>query len=239
MTRAFIAVCFVAAPAIAQSADTVKWFQTTEQALMDALAPGDKAVWDRVMDEGCVITSEEGDVQNKQQFLADLRGLPPGLTGGIVVKELTVQELPGFAVVRYLADEWEIIFGQKLATKYRATNTYRRDGQSWKLVALHLSVVTVDPPAQIETNPRWAGLAGTYQLVPDGWTFTVEHKDGKLYGGRDPKKLRPFIAMTPTAFVLSGSLGEWLFVVDAKGNGTKIIGLRKFGPLVWTRIKKG
>ena len=35
-----------AAPATpnASSAQTAKWFQTTEQALMDALAPGDKVV---------------------------------------------------------------------------------------------------------------------------------------------------------------------------------------------------
>ena len=41
-----------AAPATpnASSAQTAKWFQTTEQALMDALAPGDKAVWERIMD---------------------------------------------------------------------------------------------------------------------------------------------------------------------------------------------
>jgi hypothetical protein len=29
------------------SADLVRWFQATEQALMDSIAPGDKTVWSR------------------------------------------------------------------------------------------------------------------------------------------------------------------------------------------------
>ncbi len=74
---------------------------------MDSVAQGQKEVWDRAMDPGCVITSEEGEVTGKRQFLEQLRPLPPGLTGAIRVKELSVQEFADFAVVRYLADEWE------------------------------------------------------------------------------------------------------------------------------------
>ena len=99
------------------------------------------------MDPTCVVTSEEGQVLGRQQFLDELRPLPEGLTGGIAVRELKVQEFPSFAVVRYLADESESVFGQSLSVKYRVTNTYRRDGAEWKLVASHLAVVTQDPPA--------------------------------------------------------------------------------------------
>lgn len=109
-------------------AATVAWFQSTEQSLMNAIAAADKGPWVRVMDEGCVLTTEEGKVLNVADFFKELSPLPPGLAGGIAVKELTVQELPGFAVVRYLADEWETVFGQRLTTKYRVTDTYRRVG---------------------------------------------------------------------------------------------------------------
>jgi hypothetical protein len=87
------------------SFDLVRWFQATEQALMDSVAPGDKTVWERVMDPGCVVTSEEGQVLTKEQFLKELRPLPPGLTGGIRVRDLTVQDFSTFAVVKYVADE--------------------------------------------------------------------------------------------------------------------------------------
>ncbi|MGH9365255.1 MAG: nuclear transport factor 2 family protein [Thermoanaerobaculia bacterium] len=221
----------------AAPADTVRWFQATEQALMDSIALGDKVVWDRVMDSACVITSEEGQVLSKGQFLDELRPLPPGLTGRITVKELTVQEFPEFAVVRFLADEWESVFGQKLATKYRVTDTFRRDGKAWRMVASHFAVVTQNPQPQTVSSSAWPGFVGAYRLLPEGWTFHVELRDGKLYGGRDQKKLKPLIPLTPDAFVLSGSLGEWLFVTNEKGKVTHILNFRKFEPLVWTRVE--
>jgi len=219
------------------STETVRWFQSTEQALMDSIAVGDKSVWQRVMDPSCVVTSEEGQVLAKQEFLDDLGPLPPGLRGGIAVKELTVREYPGFAVVRYLADEWESVFGQGMTTRYRVTNTYRPGvtKADWKMVASHLSVVTQDPPAQEVSSASWPGLVGKYRLLPDGWTFTVELRDGKLYGGRDPKSLRLLIPLTPDSFVVAGRLGEWLFVTE-NGKGVRIVNFRKFEPLVWTRV---
>ena len=201
---------------------------------MDAIATGDKAVWDRAMDPSCVLTTEEGQVMTREQFLASLRPLPSGLTGAIAVKELTAQEFPSFAVVRFMADEWENVFGQRLTTKYRVTDTFRRAGSGWTMIASHVSVITQNPPTQNVSKTNWPALAGTYQLLPNGWTFTVELRDGTLYGGRDPKKLKPFIPMTSDAFVLSGSLGEWMFVVE-NGVARRIVNLRKFETLIWTR----
>ncbi len=227
-------------PAKAQAASpaTVEWFRVTEQALMDAVATGDKGVWERAMDPSCTVTSEEGEVTSRQEFLDEMRPLPQGLSGGITVRDLTVQEFPGFAVVRYLADEWESVFGQRLTTKYRTTDTFRRDGKSWKMVASHVSVVTQDPPAQPVSGAGWGAFAGTYGLLPDGWTLTVELKDGTLWGGRDPAKLQRFIPLTPDAFVLTGHLGEWIFVTE-NGRAVKILNFRKFEPLVWTRVGAG
>jgi hypothetical protein len=217
------------------SAETLRWFQSTEQALMDSIAVGDKGPWERTMDPACIVTSEEGDVVSRRQFLDDLRPLPPGLTGSIAVKELTVDEFPGVAVVRFLADESEVVFGQRLATRYRVTDTYRGAAGDWKMVASHTSVVTQDPPAQQVSRAGWTGFVGRYRLLPDGWTFTVELRGGTLYGGRDPKKLKPLIPLTPDAFVVSGSLGEWLFVTE-NGRAVRVLDFRKFEPLVWTRV---
>jgi hypothetical protein len=225
-----------AEPQEAKSApETRQWFEAVEQRLMNAVGSGDKSVWERIMDPSCVITSEEGQVMTRQEFLDELRPLPPGLTGSIAVKDLTVQEFPTFAVVRYLADERETVFTQMLATQYRVTDTFRRDREGWWMVASQIAVVTRDPPPQIVSNGRWPSFVGTYQLLPDGWTFTVELRQGRLYGGRDPKSLRPFIPLTWDAFVLSGRLGEWLFVVEP-GEEAKIVTFRKFEPLVWTRV---
>ena len=105
------------------------------------------------------------------------------------------------------------------------------------MVASHASVVTRDPPEQPVSTDGWAGFVGRYRLLPDGWTFTVELREGKLYGGRDVKKLRPLIPLTPNAFVVSGSLGEWIFVTNERGQTTRILNFRKFEPLVWSRVE--
>jgi len=213
------------------------WFQQTEQALMDAVAAGDRSAWERVMDDTCVVTGEEGEKLTKAEFLKGLRPLPQGLSGTIVVRELTVQDVDNVAIVRFLLDESETVFGQQLATKYRNTDVFKRSGDSWTLVATHTSVITADPPAQPVPTDGWSKLAGTYRLLPDGWSFHVVLRDGQLFGGRDPNALRLLIPMSPTAFVLKGSLGEWLFVTDSQGKGTRIVNLRKFEPLVWTRVE--
>ena len=220
----------------AASAETVAWFQKTEQALMDSVAAGDRTPWERVLDLDFQATSEEGEVLDRATLLLSLRGLPPGLSGTIAVRELTVKELPAFAIVRYLADEKETVFGQQLATKYRVTDTFRRDGASWKLLASHTSVVTQDPPAQTVRTDAWPGFVGAYRLLPDGWTFTVELRDGQLFGGRDPQRMRRLIPLTGNAFVQEGGLGEWIFETDAQGKVTHILDFRKFEPLVWTRV---
>lgn len=224
--------------ALAQPAQrpSLEWFQEIEQAMMDAVAVGDADTWDRATDASYILTTEEGQVMTKAELLKRFRPLPPGLKGTIVVRDLTVQDAGDTAIVRYTADETETVFGQRLTTKYRVTDVFRPNAGAWKIVASHTSVITADPPAQDVSTAGWPGLAGTYRLLPDGWTFHVVFRDGRLFGGRDPAKLQPFIPMTPTAFVLSGSLGEWLFEVDQSGRGTRIVNLRKFEPLVWTRV---
>ncbi len=234
-----LALGSAAARADEDQASLVSTFQRLEQRLMDAFAPGDKAVWDSVMDDTCVVTSEEGQVSSKADFLRDLRPLPAGLSGGITVRDLTVQPMASVAIVRYEADEWEQVFGQRVTTKYRMTDAFRRDGTGWKLVASHTSVVTADPPAQSVDKSHWPDLAGDYQLLPDGWVFHVELRNGALYGGRAAGHLRPLIPLTPVAFVLEGSLGDLIF--DTGGDGgpaTRIVELRKFEPLVWTRVSR-
>ncbi len=211
------------------------WFCRTEQALMDAVGRGDRAPWEQATDPSFVVTTEEGELVPRERLLAQLWPLPPGLSGSIVVRDLTVQRLPGLAVVRFLADESETVFGQQLATHYRVTDTFRARGRDWKMVASHLSVVTRDPPAQPVSTAEWPTLAGSYRLQPDGWTFEVELRNGTLYGGRAGSPPRPFVALAPDAFVLSGSLGEWLFV-RAGGRAVRIVNLRKFATLVWTRV---
>ncbi len=227
-----------ASPATSAEANDLEWFRSAEQSLMDAIAVGDKAIWDQMMDEGCIITTEEGNVLSKEMFLKELRGLPQGLSGTIRVKDLTLQKFGNFAIVRFRLEEQENVFGQQLSTQYRVTDTFRRAGDAWKMIASHASVVTQDPPPQVVSKATWPTMVGTYKLLPNGWTFHVALRDGVLYGGRDSRNLRPFIPLAPNVFTLTGSLGEWIFITENEAKPSKIVHFRKFEPLIWTRTRE-
>src|SRR6202034_4216478 len=55
--------------------------RTDDQALLDAIAPGDKAVWERLLATDAVYVDENGAVMNRAQFLAALKPLPAGSSG--------------------------------------------------------------------------------------------------------------------------------------------------------------
>src|ERR1700730_9542453 len=106
---------------------------------------------------------------------------------------------------------------RRIETQYRTTDTFRRAGSGWMMVASHTAVVTRDPPAQSVTSNDWPRLAGAYRLLADGWTFHVVLRNGKLYGGRDLDKLKPLIPLKPDALVLEGTLAEWTCVAGEDG----------------------
>src|SRR5262245_25405757 len=62
---------------------TVERLKRATQELLDAVAPGDVAVWQRYLSEDCVYTDEEGNVKTKQDLLKELKPLPKGYLGSI------------------------------------------------------------------------------------------------------------------------------------------------------------
>src|SRR5215213_3872430 len=82
-----LAAVFVAVPAAAQQpADsTTAQLVRISQALMDAIAPGDTATWNRYLAADGVFTDENGRTRTKAEVLAELGPLPAGYVGHIRV----------------------------------------------------------------------------------------------------------------------------------------------------------
>jgi len=55
--------------------------RAADQALLDAIAPGDRAVWERLLAKDAVYVDENGAVLRRDQFLAALKPLPAGSSG--------------------------------------------------------------------------------------------------------------------------------------------------------------
>ena len=62
-----------------------KRLRADDQALLDAIAPGDKAVWERLLTQDAVYVDENGTVMDRAQFLAALKPLPAGSSGHIAI----------------------------------------------------------------------------------------------------------------------------------------------------------
>jgi len=185
-TLAALWVC-VSCPAATLPDDATPWFQSRTQTLWDAVADGRKEIWDRTLDVACTITNEDGDVLDKDGFLRDLQPLPPGSSGRIKVRGLTVRMLGAqAAVVHYWLDESENIFEQQLQTTYVETDVYRRAGDGWLAVAMQVTVVPRDlTPIEVDTS-GWPGLTGEYRLSEKATSgYHVWLRDGALYGGKD------------------------------------------------------
>ena len=58
-----------------------------EQRLVDAVAVGDKPVWQFSLDDSCIIALEDGSVVTKEKQLEDLNPLPPSYKGMIKIIE--------------------------------------------------------------------------------------------------------------------------------------------------------
>ena len=212
------------------------WFQEETQKLYDALAVGDKAPWDEVLAADFIFTSEDGAVQDRQQFMADIAPLPQGSTGGIKVEDLTVRSVGDGAVAHYLMDEWEDVQGQHLHTKYFSTDVYRRVHNSWMLVASQATVVPRDLDAVAVDHSEWSRLVGDYQVSAKAKSrYHVFVDKGILYGGRDKKSATRLIPLSPLVYFQSGSIHTMVFVPGPQGKIIEVREIHKYNELVMTR----
>ena len=226
-----------ATPVAAAALDLPAAFRKTTQALVDAITSGDKAVWDRTLEPDCIVTSEDGDFLTKAQMLADVRPLPSGFAGHIAVRDLTVRDLGNAAIVHYWLDEVETIFGQELKTTYIQTDTYRRAGEGWQMVAMQVTVVPRDLEPIAVDSSQWKSLLGDYSYsVQAASRYHVFQRDGALYGGTDVKTATKLIPLAPLVFHQAGSIHIMVFVRDPGGAVNEVRELHKYNEVRMKRV---
>jgi hypothetical protein len=214
------------------------WFKQRTQALYDAVAPGDRAIWRRTLARDCIVTDEDGHVYDRTAFLRTLNPLPKGFSGSIRIRHLTALTFGPAASVHYWIDERETIFGQELHTTYVETDTYRREGGVWKMEAAQVTVVPANPRAVAVDESAWPELIGVYELGRSPkWIYHVFLRHGSLYWGRDEKSARLLIPLSPLVFVLRNSIHTIVFVPDHTGRVEEAIELHKYNEIVMSRIR--
>jgi len=226
-----------AQPQSSSDAATEKEIVAIIQKLMDAVAAGDKGVWEKYVSPDLIYTDENWKVLTKKEMVDSLSPLPKGYSGSIKVANVRSRINGDAAIISWEALEEEFVFGQRLAPVYLVTDTYFKRGGQWQLVA---EQITVRPSERrpIPVDPKiYESFAGEYELTP-GVIYKVTVEDGKLMGqrtGRDKQELLP--ADVNTYFVKGTIRGEKVFIRDARGNVVELRDRRENNDLVWEKIK--
>jgi hypothetical protein len=184
MLAAFLVIAALASAASDPNPASVqKQLRADDQALLDAIAPGDKAVWQRLLAQDAVYVDENGTVMNRAQFLAALKPLPSGSSGHISIVDYQAKIHGQVALVVHKDDERENYHGIPLHADYLMTETWIKEGADWRLALVHVYVVAKDPPA-IKTPPAaLAEYEGRYRAAPD-LSYVIRREGDHLIGER-------------------------------------------------------
>lgn len=224
----FLAACAHGPPA---DHETVLRRQTQE--LLDAVAVGDKPVWDRHLDPRVTYVTEAGDIETKASLLAQLDPLPAGITGKLVVAKLTVQRFGDTAIVAHTDDESVDYFGHPLSARYLTFAVWRLAGGAWRLIGTQVHAALVDPPAI--ALPDLEQYAGTYRLTPE-ITYTIRKDGDHLVGERTGRPAVTLAAEARDVFFVPGQpRSRKVFLRDAKGAITGFADRREGRDVIWRR----
>jgi hypothetical protein len=206
-----------------------------EQRLMDDIAGGITTNYESYLHPACFITTEDGTVQTKKELVGVLHPLPKGYSGTIKVTQVKTVFHGNTAVIRYVADEVENVFGNTLHTQYSTTNTWIRTDTSWEMIAGQIFEIPLLPPA-ITLPPTVLGrYAGIYRLS-DSVTCNVFVENDTLYYQRTGRARSALLPETENIFFrTSDARGRKMFVKNERG--AMLMKERRNGQdVVWKRM---
>jgi hypothetical protein len=221
-------------PAAAEDHDLITGYM---QAMSDAIASGNAAVWDKFLDPNVIFAEEDDTYKGKADMLKEIVRLPKGLSGIIRVELLSYHEEDGVAVALFRQHETEHYFGQTIYAKYLTSTTWRKRPDGWKLIASQVLAEKIDPPAITLPAKQLAQYAGKYQLKDSAATYSLQLVDGQLIGTRDARKPASWNAEASDVFFLSGDPRiRKIFQRDASGKIIGFIERRESWDIVWLKI---
>jgi Domain of unknown function (DUF4440) len=205
------------------------------QTLLDAIAPGDVAVWDRLLDENAIQVDENDVVRNKTQMLAALKPLSPGLTGHLTIDDFRVVQKGDTAVVTHEDDEYLDYHGQIIRSRFRMTDTWIHSSADWKLLASQVLAVLQDPPVRKLDAKVLCSYSGTYELTAD-IKGTIRCENDELIFERPTRPARRFRSELPDVFFEPGEpRTRRIFVRDPQGRITGFVDRREARDIAWQR----
>ncbi|HEX3914032.1 MAG TPA: DUF4440 domain-containing protein [Steroidobacteraceae bacterium] len=224
-------------PTPAQPLPVEQQLRAYDQALLDAIAPGDRALWDKLLSKDAVYVDENGTIMQRGQFLASLKPLPAGNSGHISITHYEATVRGDVALVIHRDDERENYHGIALRADYLMTETWLKEGADWRLAMVHVHVVAKDPPAIKSTAKALEEYQGRYRAAPD-LAYDISRQGDHLLGVR--QGLPPVVLAqeaTDVFFVPGHPRERKIFRRDAQGRIVDFVDRREGEDLVFVRGK--
>lgn len=174
------------------------------QELLDAVAPGDRAVWQRYLHPDFLHLDENGVQRSKADLVEEISPLPAGLTGRIAIDRFEVRFHGSTAVTAYEIQEYLDYHGQPLRTRFRIMDSWLRTPEGWRLIGEHTAAVLKDPPAVSLTAAQLCEYAGTYRLTPLIEAAIRPDGEGRLRVEREGRPPATYVAEFRDVFFVPG-----------------------------------
>jgi hypothetical protein len=218
---------------------TTELLRAKDQALLDAIAPGERKVWDQALAGDAVYIDENGTIMDRAEFLKQIEPLPPGASGSLKITSYSARISGDLATVVHTDDEQENYHGQMLSSRYLMTETWRREAGEWKLYLVHAYAVLKDPPAISLSSQELQQYVGRYAVGPD-LVYLIQWDGKQLVGGRQGRPMKPLQVEVRDVFFISGQPRvRKIFQRDANGKITGFVDRREGEDLVWRREASG
>jgi Domain of unknown function (DUF4440) len=208
-----------------------------DQALLDALAPGQHAIWERLLTRDAIYVDENGAVMHREEFLRSLKPLPAGASGTIAITRYEVKLHGNVALVVHVDDERENYHGIPLRANYLMTETWLKRGADWRLAMVHVYVLAEDPPAVMVPEQSLNEYAGQYRAAAD-LAYAIRRDGDHLIAEREGRPSVTLAEEAPDVFFVAGQpRSRKIFRRDAHNQIVDFVDRREGEDLVFIRMK--
>ena len=215
---------------------TERELRQNTKALLDAIAPGDVGVWNRLLEDDALQVDENDVVRNKTQVLADLKPLGPGLRGHLDIDDFRVTRRGEVAVVTHEDDEYLDYHGQIVRSRFRMTDTWIHTSKGWRELGSQVLAVLQDPPARALDTAVLCGYEGQYKMTSEIIASIRCERDG-LVVEREGRPARHFKAELADVFFEPGEpRTRRIFLRDQLGRITGFVDRREARDIHWTKM---